>query len=444
MQTAAAPPYQDAPPQKSVARDAGVFARFKLQILGAVFLQRIGLNAAIGGQSFPLPVTMFLTPLVVFWNLFTGAGTIARNRLTLYLGFIVAITISTIAADGGSIFSLFLVAGIYAMFVFPVALDEPGYKRFFRLLANTATIICVLGSLQYAIQYVWSPNWLFSWRQVVPPQILIEFNTLNMIQWPNTIYKANGFFLMEASYQSQMAARALLISIFILRDFRYLPALGLGLVTAYSGTGIVLFLIFGALPLLIVMMRNSKLKMFAPVGLLLAPLVVLLLWDQLNLSLFIDRLGEFTNPRSSGYARFVTSQMMFKMFSESDFVTLLFGAGPGATDGYLAGVKTAGESFASTWIKLILDYGLIGFATFLAFFYTCMKETLRSHWLAVAFSFHFFVLDGGFAVPQQAFMSLLLGGFVVLRAANSSQPQSWAPAPGPRRAPAGPQAGMRT
>lgn len=398
------------------AKDAPIFARFKVQIFAAIFLQRLGLNLFIGGKAFPFPVSLFVTPLLVAWNILTGAAKFSMPRFALYALFIAITMFSTLLNSGGdSTMSLFLVAGIYAMFLFPVELDEQAYIRFFRMLANVATIICILGVAQYVIQYVWSPDWLFTWRHIVPQNFLIEYNTLNETRYGTHIYKANGFFLMEASYLSQLAARVLLICIFVLKDFRYTIPLGLGLVTAYSGTGMILFGIFGLLPLLYMFMRHSKFRIFVPIVLLLLPIALVLAWSKLDLGLFVERLNEFSNPRSSGYARFVTSQIMLDIFSNSDFLRLLFGAGPGASDYYSASVHAVGETFASTWIKLILDYGLLGFSAFLVFFYTCMRETLRSYWLAGAFTFHFFFLDGGFAVPQQAFLTLLLGAYVCLK-----------------------------
>jgi len=403
------------------AKDASIFTRFKIQIAAAIFLQRLGLNLFIGGKAFPFPVSLFVTPLVVIWNILSGASKISLPRLALYVLFISITMFSTLLNSGGdSTMSLFLVAGIYAMFLFPVELDNQAYIRFFRMLANVATFVCLLGVVQYVIQYVWSPDWLFTWRHIVPKNFLIEYNTLNETRYGTHIYKANGFFLMEASYQSQLAARVLLICIFVLKDFRYTIPLGLGLVTAYSGTGMILFGIFGLLPLLYMFMRHSKFRIFLPIALLVLPIGLALAWSKLDLGLFIERLNEFSNPRSSGYARFVTSQIMLDIFSKSDFLRLMFGAGPGASDYYSASVHAIGETFASTWIKLILDYGLLGFSAFLVFFFTCIRDTLRSNWLAAAFTFHFFFLDGGFAVPQQAFLTLLLGAFVCLKASNAA------------------------
>lgn len=403
------------------AKDEPIFTRIKAQIVGAIFLQRIGANVSIGGNLFPFPVSLFLTPLLTLWNILTGAAQLSMPRFALYTGFVAIMMFSTILNSGGhSTPSMFLVAGIYAMFLFPIQLEDKAYIRFFRLLANVATFVCLLGVVQYAIQYVWSPEWLFSWRTVVPKSFLIEYNTLNETRYGSHIFKANGFFLMEASFQSQLASRVLLICIFILKDFRYTIPLGIGMLTTYSGTGIILFAIFGLVPLLFIFAQRSRFGALLPIGLLLMPLAIALLWNTLNLGLFVERLGEISNPRSSAYARFVTSQIMLDIFSNSNLLKLLVGAGPGASEVYSQGVYTTGETFASTWIKLILEYGLLGFSLFLVFFFTCVRETLRSNWLALAFTFHFFFLDGGFAAPQQAFMTMLLGAYVCLKATNAN------------------------
>jgi hypothetical protein len=416
MQRAAAPPYQDAPPITAAVAAERPFGRIKLAILVSIFLQRIALNLGVGGRVLNFPVSIFTMPLLMIWNVLSGVAVVPMQRVIPFLIFFTVVLMSTIYNNGGdSITSLLLLAGIYATFITPIELSEPAYKRYFRIIADVASFICYLGTATYLLQYVIHAQWLFSWRGIVPPQFLVEFNTLNMVHYPEQIYKADGFFLMEPSYQSQLAARALLLSIFILKDLRYLIPLGLGLLSAYSGTGIVLFLIFGAVPLIYALMQNPRLRMLLPIGLLLLPIAVLALWSHLNLGLFIERLNEFSNPRSSAYARFVNSQIMFARFGASDFMTLAFGAGPGTSAAFGESIKAVGEASQSTWIKLFIEYGILGFVAFLGFFYTCTLHTLRSHWLATAFTFHFFFLDSGFNVPQQAFMTLLLGAYVCLK-----------------------------
>jgi hypothetical protein len=86
------------------------------------------------------------------------------------------------------------------------------------------------------------------------------------------------------------------------------------------------------------------------------------------------------------------------------------------------------EAFSSAWIKLIVEYGIIGFVTFSAFIAYCFYTTTRSIWLTAAFLFQFMVLDGGLLVPQLAFGALMLGCLVRLK--DDAAP--------------GPQAGVRT
>jgi len=180
--------------------DESAFFRIKVLIGAVIFLQRIGLNLSLGGKAFPFPVSLFVTPAIVMWNLLSGASKFSMRRFGLYVLFLAIMTSSTLLNNGGdSTMSLFLVAGIYAMYLFPLELDHAAYMRFFRMIANVATVIACLGILQYVIQYVWQPDWLFTWRHIVPKSFLIEYNTLNVTRYGTSIYKANGFFLMEAS-----------------------------------------------------------------------------------------------------------------------------------------------------------------------------------------------------------------------------------------------------
>src|SRR5882672_1063302 len=103
------PRYAQAPVLREADPSTPVFSRFRLQILGVIFLERLGLNLALGGKAFPFPITLFVTPVVVLWNLVSGASQIAMPRIALYLLFLVAITTSALLNNGGdSIMSLFL------------------------------------------------------------------------------------------------------------------------------------------------------------------------------------------------------------------------------------------------------------------------------------------------------------------------------------------------
>jgi hypothetical protein len=135
--------------------------------------------------------------------------------------------------------------------------------------------------------------------------------------------------------------------------------------------------------------------------------------EELNLQLFINRLAEFESPNSSAYFRFVLSQQIFGNFIAEPPLTLLFGSGPGTTDMYLTGYINDG--FTPGWLKLFVDYGFFGFATFAVFLLTCVYQTTRSALIAAAILFQYLWLDGSLVVPQAALVTLLMACAVVRR-----------------------------
>ena len=389
------------------------FGAIMVMIVGVFFLARIGYVA-----EFPLPLALLVVPLVLAWLLALNQAQISLGRLALFMGLLAAAMMSLLLAEpGSSQTSVQLLILIYAMFVAPVSLDQESYTRYFRLIANVASILCVLGAVQYLTQFIYLTEFHFSWRTIVPPAFLLEYNTLNETQWGSGIYKGNGFFLLEPSHLSQVGSRALLIAIFILREPKYIIPIGVGLLTSYSGTGMTLVAIFGALPFLALVFGDNRYARFALAGVMLALAGTMIFWEQLNLDMLLGRTGEFSDPRSSGFARFTAGGLMFENFIANKPLTLLFGSGPGMAE-YATKLDGVTEAFASAWIKLIVEYGFVGFAAFVSFYLYCIYTTTRSVWLSVAFCFLFLVLDGGLLVPQLAFAALMMGALVRLKPAS--------------------------
>jgi hypothetical protein len=387
---------------------------------GALFMARLGIAGA-----YWFPICLLTTPIGLGVAFAKGQADLSLPRLVLYLIMTAGAVISLLLSLGQpgaqvSFQSLLLFLGLYALFLFPIRLSDSDYIRYFRMLANLGAVFCVIGAAQYFLQYLLHAQWIFSWRGIVPSQFLLEFNTLNATSYGSGIYKANGFFLLEASHLSQLGARALLIATVILRDPRYIIPTLLGMLTAYSGTGFLLLLPFGLIPILALLFSQRGLAPFMMIGLLAAPLALMVLWQPLNLGLFIDRLGEFNAPGSSAYGRFSIAGEMASLFSKSDLPTFLFGSGPGMAL-YYAGV--VGNAFTNTWVKLIADYGVFGLVSFSVFFGYCVHSSTKSWLLTVGFLLAFLVLDGALVVPQQVVVALMLGGLVVRKpSAAPSQP----------------------
>lgn len=408
--------------------ERGIFTALKTMIVGAIFMARLGINGV-----FPLPVSLATTPLALGWLVANGHAKISIARFWLWLFLVIGALISYMIAIGRpgvatSIQSMLLYIGLFAMFLAPIPLERPQFLRYYRMLANISAVLCLIGAAQYAIQYVVKLPFLFSWRTIVPAGFLIEFNTLNETAWGSGIYKANGFFLMEASHLSQLGARGALIAAIILRDPRYFIPVVIGMLTAYSGTGFILLALFGIIPLFALFFSSRRLAPIGAIGLLMLPVVVGLAWVPLNLELFVSRIGEVDSPQSSAYARFVSGSLLLNAVDNKDFATLLFGVGPGLSQYYLDAIGPGSAMFASTWVKLLIEYGFIGIITFCAFVYFCVYSTTKKHWLAAAFLFHFTYLDGALLVPQQVFVLLLLGCLVQDKSAMKQRGPAKAPA----------------
>lgn len=413
--TARIPPYgaprglQATSPNEQV-RKKRVFSAAKTIAFVTLFLQRIGLT--IGG--FPFPVSVFIVPVILIGLLMRGIAVISQTRVVLYGFILLSFVMSALITHHDlSLFSGILYVALYMLFLIRIDVSREDFLLYVRMIANIATFIAILGIVQYAIQYVVDLPFLFSWRDIVPEQFLIEYNVLNETSWGSGIYKANGFFMLEASIYSQLAARALILAIFILRDLRYLAPLGLAMLVAYSGTGLLLFILFGIPALIFIMWGDPRYRPFFAFGLMAAPVAIFIAWEPLGLQLFVDRLGEFGNNNSSAFARFVSGFIILDHVAMGNPIYLFFGNGPGVIDEYFYLANS--DEFGSTWIKLLVEYGLFGLAAFCIFFWSVVRSSTQSSYLSTGFLLHFLFLDGGLLLPQQVATVMLLYGLVCCR-----------------------------
>jgi hypothetical protein len=86
-----------------------------------------------------------------------------------------------------------------------------------------------------------------------------------------------------------------------------------------------------------------------------------------------------------------------------EFGEFLIGYGPG-TFKHVTGDANE-EMFGSGWIKLFVEYGLLGLTTFSIFFLYCVYSSTRSFLLSIALLTQYVILDGGVLVPQLTFLS---------------------------------------
>jgi len=155
---------------------------------------------------------------------------------------------------------------------------------------------------------------------------------------------------------------------------------------SYSGTGILLLAIWAIY--FAVVQGQLVTVIVAGVSVVLA---AMLFGDLIGLDIILARTSEFTDPGSSGFARFVS---MFYILDEvifSDMLSTLFGRGSGTVTEYFW--RFTFETFGPTWGKLFYEYGFFGS---LAYAYFYMSGVLGKGALVFPVSVLYFLLGGYF------------------------------------------------
>lgn len=328
-------------------------------LITILFLPQFAVN--LGGAS--LPWSLFATYAVLLamlredflkLNLWNVAG------VTMVFGAVIA---STLANRGSSILSAALLFVIYIPFVFGNRFRS-GQEAFVytaKTYSDLFSIIAVISIVQVVLQFVTHASWITAAR-VIAPRILLQQGHFNTIAYSDGLFRSNGYFLLEPSSLSLYAAVALICEFTVLRRRRHIALHAVALVAALSGSGIFVLGIALVVPLL----RRAPLRLLAGAG--IGVVVVPVVANLVGLSSLVNRLGEFSRPGSSGYARFVAPVTFAIAGWERAPWSLILGNGPGSILRAIKMSNSLFEIFDPTWAKIIYEYGLIGCAAFSALF----------------------------------------------------------------------------
>ena len=372
-------------------------------LIACLILQRFGL--VLGGTSalfFSMPVFASL----LGWAVLTGIATIRPRGAGLFLLFagwaLVSTLIAAAAPDARFDISLTSLMAVLITYSFTTVGPGPRFDRavVFALFLTYTRVIALMGIVQWLVQFVGIR--IFSFMLTVPAlrPALVEsqFNFNPVMHYGSTIMRSNGFVLLEPSILSQTLALAVVVEYFILGRLKYLPLYGLSYLLTFSGTGalgLALAIAFYACLSARNFGRVAALVIIAILGLALAGIAFP---DQMGE--LLARSDELNYSGSSGYARFIGPFLPIADLSHE--ARLLIGYGPGATERYIYHVEGTGNSIA----KLIIDYGLIGLATFLAMFTGSLwrRETAILSILALTT----FLMGGGYLVFTPMLVLLFL------------------------------------
>jgi hypothetical protein len=308
----------------------------------------------------------FATPLVLgtaAWGVFAGWLVVDRRRCGFMLGLVAMAAVSLGSqidaplafAPQGSIPSILYWLGVtsFAIVRFREPLPE---THFFTLIQKCLCVIAIAGLLQYILQFVGIRA--FTFRGYIPDQYLNEqmFNVVSATQYGGSIYRSNGFFLVEPSVFSQFMAIAICIEILYFRRTRWLVLFFAAMFPSVSGTGLMVlasFLaVYGAV--------SGERGLLGVVAIVFVGTAIFLAFGYLEPSvtdILVSRIGEFNEQGSSASTRFVTPWLVALKVWDQVPRTLLTGIGPGASERLVDVNIVYG---LNTPIKLLLEYGVFG------------------------------------------------------------------------------------
>src|SRR5258708_3154375 len=354
-----------ASPGTSTAAERLRFAILATPLIGATVLSKFAIPP-FGAQG--IDISLFLVLAALAAGSIAGCIRFEPRRLTLYVTLIGILGLMQIVQpDSFSVLSLLLLAAVHLPYVFTVPDSDHG-DRIIKFFLGIVTVFAFCGIAQYSLQFVVSARYLFPIENFVPSSFIVQhFNQQAIMAYGSQEYRANGVFLLEPSFFSQVLAVAIVAELCTLGRASRLVVFGIALLVSYSGTGMVVLAI--CLPLHFVARRRWDLLLLG----LFALLLLIPLHEFLPMDRVLSRIGEFGSTRSSGFARFVGGFFLFDQFLWSDPWRTLFGYGAGAFSNYAAHARYPVAEMAL--FKIVFEFGLVGALAYFGFLFCCLYSS---------------------------------------------------------------------
>jgi hypothetical protein len=350
-------------------------------LVSALFLPRFAVpfgNTLLGLDFAPIA-------LILLHQFLAGKMLIQYNRLLWFLGFALTITCSLLLNFNSTMLTgYFQFMIFYLLFTFSRPSTTDQYKSTLEAFQFLVMLLSCLAMVHVAAEFVGEGDRLIHFYGIFP-DFLFGIAHVDQNWGPPSHFRSNGIFLTEASFLSQMTALGILIEVLEFRRPRYLIVMALGFLLSYSGTGLMLLLVF--LPL--TGLRDGRAGLSALLVVMFA--LGLFATGIIDLSAFTSRVGEFEDTRASGFARFVSPFLLAaKQFDTVSLQKILLGSGPGT----VKFIIDPTSSFAATWIKILYEYGIIGSFIFVCFLAACLRRSRCPGLVVAAIIFAFVFLQG--------------------------------------------------
>jgi hypothetical protein len=370
------------------APDALRFAMLAAPLIGATFISKFGFPplAALG-----IGVSIFFLIGAIGLGAAFRCVTIEPRRLALFTAMLGILgLIELFQPNSFSPTSLLLLVAVHLPYIFTVPGGDDN-NRIIKFFLGIVTVFAWLGIAQFALQYWVSPRYLYPIENFTPDSFIVkQFNQQAEMGYATREYRANGVFMLEPSFFSQVLAVAIIAELCTYGRMLRLAVFGLALIASYSGTGLLVLAV--CLPLCLVAQRRWGLLVL---GLLLLAAIIAV---QLGFhsSKLLARIGELDSDQSSGYMRFVGGFGIFDKFLWQDPWHALFGYGAGSYLGYTSRVHYYAAAEMALF-KIVFEFGLVGAAAYFGFLFGCLYYSSAPRLLTLAVTLTYFL--NGIYVP---------------------------------------------
>lgn len=367
------------------SRDRPDTFRFALwaMLCGSILLQRFALP--VPGIEVSLCIAVNYAALLALG--LSNRLLVEPLRFALLSASFIFVALSTVLNPGSSLPSAVLLVFTYLPFVFVMPTSREVFEDALRFLSDLILICALLGIVQFLVQYILSPPWLFTFVGTMPDIFLLDgYNTKIPISYGSPIYKSNGFLMLEPSHFSQLLSLGMVLEVAFFRRWRRFTVLLLALPMTFSGTGILLLLAF--MPYLIVLRRAVGLMVLV----FSFACVAIAFGDLWHIDAILARMTEFNSEGSSGFARFVAPMDLLAEQAVADPIAFLFGSGPGSISALIR--SSSHEVHDPTWAKLVIEYGVFGSCIFLTFVFVSVFGRCHSRLMSAMLMFGYFLFGG--------------------------------------------------
>jgi hypothetical protein len=364
------------------------FALLTAPLIGATFISKFGFPPL---TSIGIGVSIFFLLGALAAGSVLGGVSIEPRRLALFTAMIGILgLIQIFQPNSFSTSSLLLLVAVHLPYVFAIP-GSDDQDRIVKFFLGIVAIFAWCGIAQSCLQYFVNPNFLFPIENFTPSGFIVQqFHTQANMGYGSHEFRANGVFLLEPSFFSQVLAVAIVAELCTFGRLGRIGLYGVALIVSYSGTGLIVLAV--CLPLCLVAQRRWGLLVL---GLLaLAMLIGFQLYSHGHG--LLSRVGEFDSEQSSAYMRFVGGFGLFDKFLWGDPWRALFGYGAGSYASYAAGVHDYAAAEMALF-KIVFEFGVVGAIAYFGFLFSCLYCSSAPRLLILAVGITYFL--NGIYVP---------------------------------------------